>query len=687
MKTYPLLALLTFALLPTILSAEPVKLSSLDLTPWKPQPGAVAARSSTQIIATANQSPANYRLTIAGQSYLDGIGTIGGSVLFLQLDGGSDKFTANIGVDDAEPPTRGGGARGANAAPPRPASSVFRVLGDGKVLYESQPKQSGAAPENISVDTKGVKTLVLNVRSTGGGNQSPPRYVDWAEATLEVSGAKPVAAALPLDEPVILTPPASATPRINGPALTGVTAGHPVQYKIPATGTQPITYSADHLPDGLTLDAATGVISGVIKTKGVYTTTLHAKNSAGETSLDFKFDANGVMSLTPALGWNSWNCFAASISDEKVRQQADAMVAKGLINHGWTYVNIDDGWENRPTPRASDAGVFDGPIRDADGNIVPNVKFPDMKALADYVHSKGLKIGIYSSPGPTTCQGLAASWQHEDQDAALWAKWGFDYIKYDWCSYSTVVPGDRGANNPLPILKKPYQDMRAALNKVNRDFVFSLCQYGWGNVWEWGAEADVAGNSWRATGDITDTWQSMSNIGFAQTGHAQYAGPGHWNDTDMLVIGKVGWGPRLRDSNLTPNEQYVHISLWTILAAPMIIGCDMTQMDDFTTSLLSNDEVLAVHQDPAGHAGDRIAKNGLQEVWARTLADGSVAVGLFNRDEMPATVTAKWADLKISGSQTARDLWRQKDLGQFTDQFSAEVPRHGCLLLKLSPAK
>jgi alpha-galactosidase len=227
--------------------------------------------------------------------------------------------------------------------------------------------------------------------------------------------------------------------------------------------------------------------------------------------------------------------------------------------------------------------------------------------------------------------------------------------------------------------------MRAALDKVPRDILFSLCQYGMGNVWEWGA--DVGGNSWRTTGDISDSWGSMSGIGFAQDRPAPYAGPGHFNDPDMLVVGKVGWGPSLHNTHLTPNEQYTHISLWCLLCSPLLIGCDMTQLDEFTLNLLTNDEVLEVNQDPLGRQARRVAREGALEVWAKPMEDGSVAAGLFNRDETPKTVTAKWSDLKLSGKMRVRDLWRQKDLGTFDDRFEAEVLRHGVVLIRLFPAR
>ena len=329
--------------------------------------------------------------------------------------------------------------------------------------------------------------------------------------------------------------------------------------------------------------------------------------------------------------------------------------------------------------RDSQDPTLQGPQRDASGHIIPNPRFPDMKGLADYVHAKGLRIGLYSSPGPWTCGGCVASWQHEEQDAQSYGAWGFDYLKYDWCSYGDIDKGDTLAG-----LQKPYRVMRAALNGVNRDILFSFCQYGMGDVWKWGAE--VGGNSWRTTGDITDTWHSMSRNGFSQNGHEKYAGPGHFNDPDMLVVGKVGWGPSLHATRLSSNEQYTHISLWCLLDSPLLIGCDMTQLDDFTMSLLTNDEVLDVNQDPLGRQAARITQNGKLEVWAKDMADGSKAVGLFNRGITATSITASWADLQLTGKQRVRDLWRQKDLGVFNGGFATQVPRHGVVLIRLWPA-
>ena len=300
-----------------------------------------------------------------------------------------------------------------------------------------------------------------------------------------------------------------------------------------------------------------------------------------------------------------------------------------------------------------------------------------MSALTAYVHSKGLKIGIYSSPGPLTCAGFTASYQHEDQDAQSYANWGFDYLKYDWCSYGNI-----DQNPDLAGYQKPYAVMRSSLDKVKRDIVFSFCQYGMGDVWKWGQQ--IGGNCWRTTGDINDSWGSLHGIYESQNGHEVYAGPGHWNDPDMLIVGIVGWG-NTHPTLLTQNEQILHISMWCLLSSPLLIGCDMTKLDPFTTALLTNDEAIAVNQDQLGKPAGKIstAPNG-GEVWARTLADGSKAVGLINPTLIPISVTVKWSDLGVSDTEKVRDLWLHKDLGTFQSSYDVIVPAHGAVLLKVS---
>jgi hypothetical protein len=368
------------------------------------------------------------------------------------------------------------------------------------------------------------------------------------------------------------------------------------------------------------------------------------------------------------MGWNSWNCWGLSVDENKVLASAKVYKERGLMNHGWTFINIDDGWEIYKDRE---------PKRDEQGNIITNEKFKNMKALGDSIHALGLKFGIYSSPGPLTCGGYTASFQHELNDAKSFASWGIDYLKYDWCSYEKIAKDSSRAE-----LMKPYFIMRDALDQVDRDIVYSLCQYGMGKVWEWGEK--VGGNLWRTTDDITDIWESMKNIGFSQIENAKYAGPGHWNDPDMLVVGWVGWGPNLHPSNLTPDEQYSHISLWCLLSAPLLIGCDLTRLDPFTLNLLTNDEVLALNQDPLGRQAVPMIKNGNIQVWVKELEDGNKAIGIFNLDETSEKYILNLKEINETGKVIIRDLWRQKDLGEFSETFNTQIPSHGVVLIKVN---
>jgi alpha-galactosidase len=359
------------------------------------------------------------------------------------------------------------------------------------------------------------------------------------------------------------------------------------------------------------------------------------------------------MAKTPPMGWNSWNKFRNQVSDKMVREMADAIVKSGMAKAGYVNVNIDDTWESA--------------TRDANGNITTNNKFPDMKALADYVHSKGLKLGIYSSPGPRTCAGYLGSYQHEEQDAKTYAAWGIDYLKYDWCSASQVY------DNTQATMAAAYAKMGNALLNSGRTIVYSLCQYGNLDVGEWGEK--VGGNLWRTTGDIGDRWQSMENIGFKlQPGREKFAGVGHWNDPDMLEIGNGG---------MTDTEYQTHMSLWCLLAAPLLAGNDIRDMKPSIAEILMNKEVIAVDQDKLGKQGVRKSQEGTVEVWAKPLADGGMAVGLFNRGDAAAKVTAKWSDLGLKGSHKVRDLWKHADAGKATGEYTAEVASHGVVMIKI----
>ena len=597
-------------------------------------------------------APARLPLSLEGVEYPHAVPLNVNADLVIDLKGTATRFASMVGVDDIRKAGTG--------------TVTFDVWVDGVMTATSGIMKSGDAPKLIEADLKGAKQLILAVGDTGDGRRDDD--VIWGGAMLQLAEASPA-------EPAVITLPSSRAsiastrnpmPRLNSPKITGGTPGRPFLFRIPASGESPLTFSAKNLPKGLTLDAATGIISGAIAAEGRTVVDVTVSNRRGRTSGGLTIvGGKDALALTPPLGWNSWNVWGGVVDDARIRAAADGMIRSGLAAQGYAYVNIDDAWEGERT---------------ASGEITSNSKFPDMKALADYVHGKGLKIGIYSSPGPRTCQQkYAGSWEHEKQDAETWAKWGFDYIKYDWCSYSDIEKA--GARTELAGLKKPYLLMRGILNTLDRDMVYSLCQYGWGNVWEWGTE--VGGNLWRTTGDITDTWPSMAGIGFAQTGHEQYAGPGHWNDTDMLVVGKVGWGRELRDSRLTPDEQVTHITLWSLQAAPLIAGNDLSQIDEFTIDLLGNPEVLAVNQDPMGNAARRIRGDGRVDVWARPLEDGTIAVGLFNRNPVPMKIAATLKELGLRGPQPVRDLWLRQDRPTASTELSAMVPRHGAVFFKV----
>lgn len=608
-------------------------------------------------------------LSIDGQRFEHGIGTHAEFSWSLELDGQAERLTASVGVDDEvrrEPRAKALGVE-------------FKVLGDGrKLLWSSGKLGVGDPAKPVDVDLKGQRKITLLVSTVDSGIDYA--HVDWADAAITFAGVAPKPVTPPAEPREILTPPAPPTPRINGASVFGVRPGNPILFTIAATGDRPMTFAADKLPEGVALDANTGRLSGSVANAGTHEMTLRATNARGTVERKFKLVVGDKLALTPPMGWNSWNCFAGTVSDEKIRAAADAFITAGLADHGYSYINIDDCWQldakNFPREKR----------RDANGRVLTNEKFPDMKALADYVHSKGLKIGIYSSPGDATCANFEGSLGHEFDDAKQYAEWGYDYLKYDWCSYGRNFDEKLRAKegSRLELRQQPYVLMGKALREQPRDIIYSLCQYGDERVWEWGEQ--VGGQLWRTTGDITDTWRSMSGIGFSQNGIERHAKPGNWNDPDMLSVGKVGWGPKLRDTKLTPNEQYTHITLWSLLSAPLLIGCDLTQIDAFTLGLLTNDEVIAVNQDPLGGQAHRVRADGKEgaEVWAKRLEDGSIVVGLFNRGEEPTTVRVTFAELGLTGPQQVRDLWRQKDVESISDGYEVEVARHGAAMIRIS---
>jgi alpha-galactosidase len=634
-------------------AAETVWLHTLDLSNMRQGWG------KPQVNRSIREKP----LTIAGKVFPQGVGTHAHSTLWIDLAGGSERFLASVGVDDAAGD---------------PASVTFTIYGDGRKLWESGTMKSGDAAKPVDLDVRGLNNLLLIVGNAGDGVSCD--HGNWADARFLVTGTKPKTISGPREEPVILTPKPDPAPRINGPTVYGCRPGHPFLYRIPATGMRPIDFSAEKLPEGLTLDPKSGIITGKLPAPGQHAVTLKATNGQGTATRIFKIVCGDTLALTPPMGWNHWYAHYARITDKMMRGAADVMISSGMADVGYQYVNIDDCWMN--APKNSDP-MRVGPLRDTDGNILPNKHFPDMKALADYIHSKGLKAGLYTSPGPFTCGGFSGSYQHEAQDAKQFADWGFDFLKYDWCSYGDVVKGDQKPET----LKKPYRLMGDLLKQQQRDIVLNLCQYGMGNVWEWGAE--VGGHCWRTAGDLGFELDRIFDVALKNAEHREFSRPGSWNDPDYIQIGHIGdarTGGVPIPCPLTPNEQYSFVSLWCLMAAPLFYSGDMSRLDEFTLNVLCNPEVIEVDQDPLGQSARVIQLNNEAFAMVKDLEDGSKAVGLFNRGEMPATVTATWAQLGLQGKQLARDLWRQKDLGTLDGELSTPLARHGVLMLRLRPA-
>jgi len=359
--------------------------------------------------------------------------------------------------------------------------------------------------------------------------------------------------------------------------------------------------------------------------------------------------AQQKIALTPPMGWNSWNFFHCKVTDMNIRQQAQAMATNGMKQAGYVYVNVDDCWEGQ---------------RDAQGNIQGNERFSDMKALADYVHRLGLKFGVYSTPGPKTCAGFTGSLGYEQQDAAQYARWGVDFLKYDLCSARNMYKGEE--------FPGVYKKMADALRATGRPIVFSLSHGDNNRIWSWAA--GIGANMWRTGGDIQPRFNDISHRILLQQGLERFAGPGHWNDPDMLEVG---------NGNLTADSNRLHFGMWCLLAAPLLAGTDLTPVSRETLEILTNPEVIAVDQDSAGIQGRSVWQEGPLSVWVKPLADGSKAVGLVNNGESPNRITAWFRDVRVGDSVEVRDLWARRDLGRFQDSFTAEVPTRGMVLVRI----
>lgn len=614
-------------------------------------------------------------VSIGGVRFERGILVPATSVISFQLSGNASEFSASVGIDD-------------KTTFRKPVK--FYVLGDGKILFESNEINYGDSQLKVRIKLDGIQRLGL--LEIGEQIEHNGTRGFWANAKLEMKPGHLPEQIPNSGEKYILTPKPQKEPKINSAKVFGATPGNPVLYAIAATGLRPMEFSATVLPKGLFVDKKTGMISGSVQKRGTYRIELKAENEFGETSEQLKIVIGDTIGLTPPMGWNGWNSWAREIDREKVILSANAMIDKGLNNHGWTYINIDDCWQGQR------GGKYHA--------IQPNERFPGFKEMIDLIHSKGLKAGIYSTPWITSYAGYCGGssdfedgafpdsivankrahrrigkYTFEENDARQFAEWGIDYLKYDW------------RIEPVAAAK-----MSEALKKSGRDIFYSISNSA---PFELANEWAGLTNSWRTGPDIRDSWLSLYISSFTIDKWVPFAGPGHWNDPDMLIIGNVTTGTEMHPTRLTPDEQYSHVSLFSLLSAPLLIGCPIDQLDEFTLNLITNDEVIEINQNSLGKPARSIsAENGVQ-IWLKLLEDGSVAVGIFNTANYGKTPQSffRWGNEKpvqfqfdfekagIDGKWMIRDVWRQTDLGEFESSFTTEINHHGVSLLKLIRAK
>lgn len=610
-----------------------------------------------------------------GKYFKHGVGVSSTSVLSFFLDGHATEFSAIVGVDD----------KGVKDLPLK-----FYVIGDRKILFESGEMKLGDEPIPVKVNLEGIKRLgLLVIIEEKGFNRS---YSNWANAQFVMKDDFIPQTMPNSDEKYILTPKPDKKPKINSPKLFGARPNNPFLYTIAATGQRPMSFSAKNLPKGLSVDTKTGIVAGKVVQKGTYLATLIAKNELGETTKILKIIIGDTIALTPPIGWNGWNSWARNIDQEKVIASADAMVKMGLNQHGWTYINIDDAWQGQR------GGQFNA--------IQPNEKFPKFTEMIDYVHSLGLKVGVYSTPMITSYAGYiggssdfengkitdsiknnkrafryVGKYTFEENDAKQMAAWGIDYLKYDW---RIEVPSA--------------ERMSVALENSGRDIVYSISNSApFNNAKDWAKLT----NTFRTGPDIRDSWLSLYVSAFTLDKWSPYGGHGHWLDPDMMILGNVTTGTSLHPTRLTPDEQYSHVSLFSLLSAPLLIGCPIEQLDDFTLNLLTNDEIIEINQDPLGKSARLLSEEDGVQIWAKPLEDGSYAVGLFNvadfgktpetyfrwGDEKSKTFTFDFSKINLKGKYQLRDVWQQKDLGSFNNSFKTDIRHHGVLMLRMYPKK
>jgi alpha-galactosidase len=478
------------------------------------------------------------------------------------------------------------------------------------------------------------------------------------------------------------TPAPPKAPRIHGPRINGGRADRPFLYRIPCTGERPIFFTVENLPASLHLESSTGILQGRTPAKeGEYPMILKTANRWGSDQRKFKILVGNTIALTPPMGWSSWYAWSDRISDPLIRKTATAMIDSGVADYGYQYIGIDDCWMYQVEGKDP---LRNGKPRSPEGIILPNKLFPDMKSLVDYIHSLGLKAGIYTSPGPYTCQVYTGSYRHEEDDARQFAAWGFDLLKYDWCSYSGVAEGPGRES-----VQAPFRKMGIILRNLDRDILFNICQYGKEEVWKWGA--DVGGQTWRTTGDLSlesgDRLPAFYGVARRNMQLSEFAGPGRWNDPDYLMFGYMA------DSNdseapakkaiLTPEEQYSYMSLWSLMAAPLFFSGDLIRLDPFTRNVLCNSEIIEVNQDPLGRQARLVYENEKEWILLKTMENGSYVLGMFNLSSKSRRISVAWKDLGLSERQKVRDLWFQKELGSYGKTFSTILAAHDVRVLHL----
>ena len=629
-----------------------IELSSLDLTKL------TSGFEKPQINKNLKGSP----ISISGITMKAGIVVKPRSVLWVDLGPDTDLFQAELGIEDSSELN---------------ASIQFTFLCDGKILWKSGKMLRGNPSRKVAFNVSNHKQFVVVVTDMSDGIF--PDSVAWINAQFVFKKVGPSASTFP-DEPMeILTPAHQEQPKINGPKIYGVRPTHPFLYRIPTTGERPIHFEADFLPSGIELDQKEGILSGKAPQKGEYSITIHAINRYGSTSRVFRIISGDILALTPPMGWNHWYAFYCTITDEMIREAASLLVSSGMADVGYQYINIDGCWANAPE---NTDPLRTGPLRDGNLNLLPNKYFPNMKKLTDYVHSLGLKAGIYGSPAPFDCAGFVGNYQNEARDARLFADWGFDFLKYDWCYYDELVPHDQS----LEAFKNPYRIMGQILQSQERDLVFNLCQYGRKNVWEWATE--VGGHTFRTAGDLGYELDRLMEVALQNARVGSFSGPGRWTDPDYIQIGYVGNANTMgapQKTTLSFSEQYSFMSLWALMSAPLFYSGDIKKLDLFGLRILTNTEVIDINQDSLGRPAIVVRLDDEVFVMTKQLEDGSKAIGFFNQAEIPVDILVDLEKIGLNGKHRIRDLWRQKELGTIDGELAVSLKRRGVFLIRVWP--